>query len=489
MSLPQNEIGLPKSVMYDLPPSLSENSKSAYLSISPDGITQTPTVSLPGTIFTANSGTNLGSIAQQQIQFSIPCGGGPHIGLDTSATTLSFRLVWNSTTLSSATGAILNLISSGASFFDSLTLISNSTPIESINQYALLHHMLLQSTCNYSQRTGNISVGMGCDTNTGAGIDLPHSNAIQQYVYNFSIPLLSLIGISSMDKIFPTGLIQNLQLQMMTSSTQPFASFCTAVVTQPVISWYLDQFSLNIKQIDLGEMSGRLLQQNIEGGKIYLKGSSYINSGMTISSGSSGQQQLMAQIRNTSVKSMWFMFGQTTNYALCPNGLFDSVNFSLNSAVLECNSVGLKYPNKNLNPIARPAECFSLFAQSLGCSSASTYSGVVSCENYNVCLPSVISGSDSRLIVPAAGLRPAYVGSDTGSTNIVKYPNSFYLGLDMEKCTGSVLFNGVSTRSSPPILNITLAQAIGQSVNVNAFGLIDVVVCVDVESKSITVFN
>jgi hypothetical protein len=246
---------------------------------------------------------------------------------------------------------------------------------------------------------------------------------------------------------------------------------------------------LNIKQIDLGEMSGRLLQQNIEGGKLYIKGSSYINSGMTIPSGSSGQQQLMAQIRNSSVKSMWFMFGQTTSYAICPNGLFDSVNFSINSAILECNSIGAKYPNKNLNPIGRPAESFALFAQSMGCTSASTYSGVVSSDNYNACLPSVITGSDSRLVVPASALRPACAGSDNGSVNIVKYPNSFYLGMDMEKCTGTVLFNGVSTRSAPPILNITLAQAVGQTVNVNAFGLIDCVLVVDVESRSISVIN
>jgi hypothetical protein len=332
---------------------------------------------------------------------------------------------------------------------------------------------------------------MGCDTNTNTGLDIPHGT-IGTYYYIFSIPILSLIGISSNDKIFPTGLIQNLQLQMTTTSNTPFSSYCTSATTQPVMNWYLDQFSLNIKQIDLGEMSGRLLQQNIEGGKIYLKSSSYINSGMTIPSGSSGQQQLMAQIRNTSVKSMWFMFGQTTSPALCPNGLFDSVNIAINSAVLECNSVGLKYPNKNLNPIARPAECFSLFAQSMGCSSASTYSGVISSENYNVHLPAIVAGSntDNRLVVPANGLRPAFTGNDNSTANIIaKYPNSFYLGMDMEICTGSILFNGISTRSSPPILNINLATATAQTVNVNAFGLIDVVACIDVESKSITVFN
>jgi hypothetical protein len=310
------------------------------------------------------------------------------------------------------------------------------------------------------------------------------------YYYTFTVPILSLIGISSMEKLFPNGLVSSLQLQMNTTANPPFASYGVATITtQPVISYILDNFSLNLKLIDLGEMASRALMASVNEGKIFLKGSTYVFTSPNIPSNATGTQQLLLQIRNSSVKSIWTAFNTNGSYGTCPNGIFDSFNPTLTYASLEANSVGAKYPNRALNPIQRPGESFSHFALSMGASSASSYNGIIGSENYNCLVVSAPTGSDTRYAVCASALRPAFTGSNNTATNIVSYPNAFYLGFDLEKTTGSVLFNGVNTRSSPPILNVIINSAHGFNILANTFGLVDIVLSFDINSRSVMVFN
>ena len=59
---------------------------------------------------------------------------------------------------------------------------------------------------------------MGTDSNSSNGIEL--GVGATTYRYNFSIPLLSMIGVNS-DKLFPIGMLNNLQLQMTTATNLP----------------------------------------------------------------------------------------------------------------------------------------------------------------------------------------------------------------------------------------------------------------------------
>jgi hypothetical protein len=161
---------------------------------------------------------------------------------------------------------LFNLLGSAASFFDTLVLYSNNTPIETINGYGNLQNFLIQNSVSFSERYGGLSICMGTDTNTNTGIDLPWVGAAATvYRFNFTIPLLSVIG-ANYDKLFPVGSINNLQLQMTTANQLPFASYCTAVpTTQPVISGItLSEFALNMKYIDIGDMASQILSQTLQ---------------------------------------------------------------------------------------------------------------------------------------------------------------------------------------------------------------------------------
>jgi len=488
-AFPSSSIGLPKSMDYNLPPSASDSCRSYSVNLAPDGIT---TVSAPSqNLFVANQALQ-GQFNSQIISFSIPSGNSNSVFLDPTHTTLSFSLSYQITTASSATGPIVKLLSSASSFWDSLVLYSNNTPLEQINQYGLLQHFLLQNTVSYSQRAGGISQ-MGCDTNSANGIDLAHAT-VGTYRYNFSIPLLSMIGINS-DKLFPVGMVNNLQLQMTTSSLLPIVAYCSAVTTNPVFSqnFTLSEFSLNLKYIDIGEMASSMLMSTLPDNRILYKTSTYTNSQVTLPNGSSGAQQLLLQIRNTSVKSVYHQFGISNSVAsqslVSPNGYYDAINITTNSRQLQVG--GSFFPNRPINDVSRPSEGYLYLIQALGGSIPSSLGTVVTREMYSSvgAVASVPTGAnvDSVLVLPSALSRSAPVGSDGGAVAVFSQPSGAFYGYDLERL-GGTLFSGINTRSTPPFLNLNIQNALNATVTCNAWGYSDVVLAFDIGSKSVQAF-
>ena len=488
-AFPSSSIGLPRSLNYEMPPSASDSCRSYSVNLSPDGITsvQAPTQNF----FIANQAAQ-GQFNSQVVSFSIPSGNSNSVFLDPTHTTLSFSLTYNISTGSTTTNPQSTLISSAASFFDSLVLYSNNTPLEQVNQYGLLQNFLLQNTVNLAQRYGGMTVGMGCDSNSANGIDLPHA-AVGTYRFNFCIPLLSMIGINS-DKLFPIGMVNNLQLQMTTATLLPIVSYCTAVTAQPIFSqnFLLSEFSLNLKYIDIGEMASSMLMASLPDNRILYKSSTYTNSQITIPNGSSGAQQLLLQIRNTSVKSVYSQFGQSNSVAaqslVSPNGYYDGICIGTNSRQLQVGSNF--YPNRPINDVSRPSEGYLYLIQSLGGSIPSALGTVVNREMYNsvggTTLPTG-TNVETFLVLPATTVRAASAGNDGGSVSVLKYPNSHFHGYDLERL-GGVMFSGINTRSTPPFLNLNIYNALTSTITCNAWGYSDVVLVFDIASKSVQAF-
>ena len=489
-AFPSSSIGLPRSLNYDMPPSASDSCRSYSVNLSPDGITQVqaPTQNL----FIANQATQ-GQFNSQVVSFSIPSGNSNSVFLDTTHTTLSFSLTYNISTASSATAPIVKLLSSAASFFDQLVLYSNNTPLEQVNQYGLLQNFLLQNSVSASQRVGGISVCMGTDPNSTAGVELGHASATT-FRYNFSIPLISIIGVNS-DKLLPIGMLNNLQLQMTTASILPIVSYCTAVATQPVFSqnFLLSEFSLNLKYIDIGESAAQMLMMTLPDNRILYKTSTYTNSQVTIPNGSSGAQQLLLQIRNTSVKSVYHQFGQSNSVAaqslVSPNGYYDAINITTNSRQLQVG--GNFFPNRPINDVSRPSEGYIYLIQAMGGSIPASLGSVVAKETYNSVggVAAVPTGAnvDTGLVLPATTARAAPLGSDGGSISLFAYPSAAFYGYDLERL-GGVMFSGINTRSTPPFLNLNLQQALNATITCNAWGYSDVVLAFDIGSKSVQAF-
>lgn len=487
-AFPSSAVGLPQTMKYDLPPSLPDSARAYSVNVAPDGITSITGGSLAFGQYVANVPINAGSFSSQIVSFTIPSGMSDSVFMDPASTTLSFTLTYSiGTAFAGQAGLSLNLIGSGSSFWDQLVLYSNNTPIETINQYGLLQNFLLQNTVSQSERNGGISIAMGADTNSANGIDLGYTGtAGTTFRYNFTIPLLSVIGASS-DKFIPVGSINNLQLQMTSANLLPFCSIAsTAPSAGAITSFTLSEFTLNMKYVDVGDMAGALLKQTLQDGKWFIKSQTYTNSAVNIPSGSIGSQQLLLQIRNTSCKSILHTFSAVQG-GLCPNGYYDSINPTLNTR--SCQIGGSFYPNKPINDLARPSEGYPYLIQALaqGGGITKSYGTAITKCMYQSCANAVPTGSDNYWATITNGTRATPTNSDPGDTNALRFPSSFYCGYDLEKSSG-ILFQGVNTRAQPPFLNLNIVSATPSTLICQAWGLSDLILQVDTVAKQITAF-
>jgi hypothetical protein len=278
-------------------------------------------------------------------------------------------------------------------------------------------------------------------------------------------------------------MIQNLQLIMTTNPLLPVVGgIIGTITTQPTFGVpSLDSFSLNLKYVDLGTNA---VLNSVKGGKIYMKASTYTNSNASVPQGTLGQASYPLQIRNSSVKSLFWYQALTAQTGANPNGSMDAIN---NGCCTKQQVVigGSRYPQRELNPSQRPAECIHQLQQAWGLGGDwNQFGGTLSRESYGSTLPSVTAGSDQSLTQPGNLLRPAPSGSDSGPFGLIKAPSSHFLGIDLEKSAG-VLFQGVNTRPSPPFVELTTSVATAAVGTLYGFGLSDVVLEIDVGSKSI----
>ena len=289
-------------------------------------------------------------------------------------------------------------------------------------------------------------------------------------------------------------MLNNLNLQMTTATNLPIVFYNTTFTTAPVISvpFTLSEFSLNLKYIDIGEMASSMLMSTLQENRILYKTTTYSNSRVTIPNGSSGAQQLLLQIRNTSVKLVYHQFGMSNSIALqqviSPNGYYDAIHIGCNSRQLQIG--GSFFPNKPINDVSRASEGYIYLIQSLGGSIPKSLGTVVNKEMYcsigGTTLPTG-SNVETFLTIPAALSRPAPSGSDFAAQGVLYYPSSHFLGYDLERL-GGVLFSGINTRSTPPFLNLNLSAALTATITCNAWGYSDVILAFDLGSKSVQAF-
>ena len=485
--LPSSALGLPASLDYKLPPSLSDDSKAYWVSVAPDGINSVSASALPiGTL--AQYTSQLNAFNSQLINFTIPSGTSKSVFMDCRETSLNFRLAVQVTTATNAAMSYHNLIGSAQSFFDSLILYSNNIPIEQINGYNLLANQLLTATVNTAEKYGGIACAMGCDVNTFSGVDLPPGNATGTWYYNFSIPLISVIGINNSNHMFPIGSLNNLQLQMQTAALLPFVSYnATALTGAGAMTVTLQEFSLNLKYVDIGMDSARLLHSTLAEGKIFMKTQTWVQSSSNIPVGTMGAVNLLCQIRNSSLKSIIIQNSQATSL-VTPNGQYDSINPALTQFNISIG--GLNYPQKYLDVSRKPAEDFLFYLSALGFSGDyKKYSSLITRSGYGSSIPNTttaVTTCDSSIVIPANGSRAE--SALVGTTQVcVSYPSQCFLGVDFEKSAG-LLFNGVSSRASPPQLNYYINTPTNAATTAYAFGLVDCVLVVDTASNTIAAY-
>jgi hypothetical protein len=499
-------VGLPQSLRYDQLPSIPDSVQSYSVSVAPSGLTEVvgATITPTDTAFVADSNGLINKIFNtQRIDFSIPSGMNDNIFMDTRETTLSGTLTFTNSTAAITTAGEemkLKLISTFSSFFDSLTLSSNNVPIEQIYNYNLLFNQMLNATISQDERYGSISISCGGDNDSFSGIDLPLYSATNEgaqsgtHYFNFCIPLASIIGLntaSTSQKLFPVGSIGNLNLTMTTANLLPIASYCTtAVVPQPTLSFKLSNFNLNMKYVNLGDIVGSMLKQTLYNGKFFIKSQTYVGANQIVSLGSSGNVSIPLQIRQSSVKSLFWQFSMG-NDQRCPNGYYDAINPNIIS--LQVNIGGVKYPQKPIRVSYELAECYNAYLQAWGGSSLKSMGGSLNRSNYGATLsggtaqdPTKLNNAEPSIVYPAyTSTRSTSSYQDTNEI-IIDFPNCHYEGVDLERLS-STIFSGVNTQQANPFIEANIGLATNAVLTCYAWGLVDCVMIIDPATKKIEV--
>jgi hypothetical protein len=113
--------------------------------------------------------------------------------------------------------------------------------------------------------------------------------------------------------------------------------------------------------------------------KYFIKAATYVGANANIPSGTNGVTTLSLNIRNSSIKSLFYLFG-INKTAKCTNGYFDAVNPNLISEQL--NIGGLKIPQTPLNMAQRPSQVFAALQQALGGQSLKSVGGLMNRSAY-----------------------------------------------------------------------------------------------------------
>jgi hypothetical protein len=272
---------------------------------------------------------------------------------------------------------------------------------------------------------------------------------------------------------------------MSTAQYLPIVGYCETAnpTTAPIFTVSLDTFNLNMKYTNLGDIAGSMLRQTLYDQKYFIKTQTYIGANATIATGSSGNVSIPLQIRNSSLKSLFYQFSLTAD-ARCVNGLFDAINPNLIS--LQVSIGGQKYPQRPLRPVIEPAETYNSYIQALGANSLKGVGGVMDRSSYNA-TQNTTTGSDPSVVVPASGAR-AKSSYEATNLAIAEFPNMNYQGVDLERISGT-LFSGINTRQTGVFLECNIGTALTAVNTCYAFGLLDAIIVVDIANKTIEVLT
>ena len=487
-------IGLPQSLKYDQLPSISDSVTNYQVSVAPSGLTQVGPITTGASesaFVVSGSGFINAPFVAQNLDFQIPSGHGDNIFLDTRETFLTFRLAVNCTTaIVGGSGLLMHLIGSASSFIESLSLFSNNVPVENIYNYNILYNQLLNANITQSEKYGAFSIAQGCDVDSMTGVNLNFLQTGIQY-YTFTVPLISIIGLNTAGvsgKLFPVGSVSNLLLRIGTTPLLPFSTHATGtlITTPPIFQVTLDSFNLNMSYVNIGEISGALLKQSLLNGQYFIKSCTYTGANCSISNQTAGNVTLPLQIRNSSVKSLFWQFSVPKSNK-SPNSPMEGLNLS--SISINVNIGGNKFPQRSMNPTNRPSECYTHYQCAWGASAIKQFGGCLNRSSYGATVVAV-AGSDSSIVVPSATGYRAISQVETTTVLpqniIVSFPHCHFEGINLERISGS-LFSGINTRMAPPFIEMTIASATDVSAICYAFALSDCILKIDPATKTLEV--
>ena len=481
-------IGLPNEIkLGSLDFALPPDARSTSIKVQPSNISS----------IVSNSYSLVGGIASKGIEyqfpvqnliFDIPAGGSPSSFIDPRFTTLNFRMtITGGSTAPNAALLGAYLRSNANSFFDRCyTVAQNGNIIEDIGEYGLLNDTLLNLQMNNSVRDG-IALQYGFQSGTAVesqGHAIPTLMtdllASSNETHAYSVPLLNSVIGATADKFLNIGRTSKLQVVLQTASVLPITIVnYTTALTGGSFTVTLSDFTLQCEYVDIGLNALKMLDESLVNGKAYNKGTTYRTASVNLPASVYGQQQLLAGVRGSSVKSLFARFYDGTAAATTTtgsvNGKYDSKNPMINSICF--NVAGTRYPQVPVNPLLNPSQAFRETQMAIGSFNSTQFQSCIVPSRY--CVLSV--GGTASSSATAAGTQDAnyIIGSDPAKQS------SFIFGENMEVIARRGVMSGLNATSAPVFLECNISSPPTNSHNVYIQAMMDVIYIHDVKTGDI----
>ena len=343
-------LGLPKGLLPTPETALSAGTISQLVRVQPNNV-NTIASSAQTLLATQLTYQNNLVFPSQLVQFSIPCGQGRHVWIDSAKSSLSFRVNYAITTAGGGTTAYAGsagyLQSSAESWFNRIVHIGpNGQTLDDVVNLHISEHLdnLLNVDTpdravfapgygflaqNYTTaattpapavNTGLIQ-GHSIETLTGTG-----PNTASNCYYSYEFPLASSLLGKYAKGFFPCGSVNKLDIQLYTNSQVPISFYTgTANPASPAAAMTItiDNISLNLWYLTLDGESARLLGSP---SMHYLHGITQRTASSTIASSSSGYINTLIGLRGKSCRGLFTRFTDNGSVGTANqvNGVFDS---------------------------------------------------------------------------------------------------------------------------------------------------------------------
>jgi hypothetical protein len=272
-----------------------------------------------------------------------------------------------------------------------------------------------------------------------------------------SAPLYSLLGNS--EKLIPLFLLQNMRMEFTFESLANISSNRTG--DDVATGYTISNFEVVYNVIDFGaEIQRQIMTENPQ---ILIKTSSYNTSMAPIASGTSGNVNLIYNLRYASIKSAFLNFGGTST-TTSANKNMDSFDITSKNGDYSLQISGISYPQKALSSSMNRAGIMNELRRAMG---------------------SIFNANNSMSINTRE-----FDKTDAVVTTYIA-PAKFWVGFNLQKLTieSKAFFSGVSTSNSPITAIININTATTQAYNAMLIAVYDAIIQIDTQSKQCVIVS
>jgi hypothetical protein len=345
-------------------------------------------------------------------------------------------------------------------FINKFVCYVNSQTIETISNYNTVANLMTNLKLSTAQKLGQ-QYSFGYVGNSTA--DVPNEELDgrlcsatadgTEFIDEFwvSAPLYSLLGNS--EKLIPLFLLQNMRMEFTFESLANISSNRTS--DDKATGYTISNFEVVYNVIDFGaEIQRQIMSENP---KILIKTSSYNTSIAPIASGTSGNVNLIYNLRYASIKSAFLNFGGTST-TTSANKNMDSFDITSKNGDYSIQISGMSYPQKALSSSQNRAGIMTELRRAGG---------------------SIFNNNNSMSINTRE-----FDKTDSVVTTYIA-PAKFWVGFNLQKLTieSKAFFSGVSTNNSPITAIININTATTQAYNAMLIAVYDAIIEIDTQSK------